>query len=295
MLNQSMTVRVSMGMGATDPAKKLGRFLGALKAGAEAMQLLPNGDSEAIWNEIFGLAGYKGGSRFVKPGGPSQALMAQMQQMQQHLQEAMQAAQKAGAEAQMAKLQAQMANLKAAQADFKAQAIQAKSGIDLAIANTKPGTQAPPPDMKPALDKIQNDVDAKILDYDKKIAILQVQLAEKTAELQLTKAQHGAQMGVLNDNFGLMKQQHGVELQKKDAALQGKDLEAKSKDAQMAGQEVKHAQEKDKAVEKKVAERPDHSLEALQEIKGLIANMAKPKTKTAQKDPKTGAWTVKES
>lgn len=88
MLNQSLTVRVSMGMGATDPQKKLGRFMFALKTYGEAMQIIPDAEPEAIRNEIFGLAGYKGGSRFFKQAQDpkSAALMQQMQQMQQMLQ-----------------------------------------------------------------------------------------------------------------------------------------------------------------------------------------------------------------
>lgn len=302
LLNQSLTVRVSVGQSATDPQKKLARFLGSLRAGAEAMQLLPNANQEAIWNEIMGLAGYKGASRFFEQSGPNQALMQHMQEMQQQLQEAMQKAQQAGTQEQMAKIAAAQANLKAQQATLQAHATQAKSGIDLAIANNKPGTQAPAPDMKPALDKIKNDIDAQILDYDKKIAILQVQLAEKTAELQLTKAQHGVQMQAVQGMSTLTQAQHGVELGKKDIALSQKDAAAqadsKSKDLAMQGQEVKHAKEKDKEVEKKVAERPDHSkqaLDSIEELKGIVAELAKPKTKVATKDPKTGAWTVKES
>lgn len=89
LLNQSLTVRVSMGMGATDPQKKLGRFMFALKTYGEAMQLIPDAEPEAIRNEIFGLAGYKGGQRFFKQAEDpkSAAMMQQMQKMQQALQE----------------------------------------------------------------------------------------------------------------------------------------------------------------------------------------------------------------
>jgi hypothetical protein len=299
LLDQSLTVRVSMGVGATDPAKKLGRFLGALKAGAEAMQMLPNGNSEAIWNEIFGLAGYKGGTRFVGPSGPNQMMQQQMQEMQQQLQEAMQAAQQAGASEQMAKISAAQANLKAAEANFKAQAVQAKSGIDLAIANNKPATQAPAQDMKPAIERLKLEMDEEVLSLKKQLAVRDVQLAEKTAELQLHNAAHSVEKQTMQAKALITEDVHGAQMQRKDLEMSKRDTEAKadstSKDLKLQGQEVKHSKEKDKEVEKKVAERPDHSAETLKELTGLIKEMAKPKTKTASKDPKTGAWIVKES
>jgi hypothetical protein len=295
MLNGSLTVRVSMGMGATDPQKKLGRFMFALKTYGEAMQLIPNANQEAIQNEIFGLAGYKGGAKFFGPSQPNIMLQQQMQEMQQQLQEAMQAAQKAGSESQMAKIAAQMANLKAAEANFKAQAVQAKSGIDLAIANNKPATQAPGQDLAPVIDRIKLERDEEMLKFQQQIAVLNIKLAEKTAELQLHNAQHSVEKTAMQERAGIQQERHGVEMSKRDVALQGKDVESKGKDLAMQGQEVKHAKEKDKEVEKKVAERPDHSAETLKELTGLIKEMAKPKTKTAQKDPKTGAWIVKES
>lgn len=88
MLNQSLTVRVNVGMGATDPQKKLGKFMFALQTYGAAVQT-PGVNPEAVGQEVFGLAGYKGGQRFLKPvQDPQQAQMAQhMQQMQAQLQD----------------------------------------------------------------------------------------------------------------------------------------------------------------------------------------------------------------
>jgi hypothetical protein len=297
MLNQSLTVRVSMGMGATDPSKRLGRFLAALKAYGEAMQLIPDADPEAVRNEVFGLAGYKGGDRFFKQQDDpkSAALMQQMQEMQQALQQAMQEAQKAGNEAQMAKIAAAQANLKTAEANFKVNAIQQKSHIDLAIANNKPAAQAEPVDMKPMLDKLDVAIREKMLAHEEENAILKIENRELKAKLSLESATNAAGVSIIKEQHGIQQERHGIDLQKKDmdlkgkdAALQGKDLDAKHKD-------VQHAKEKDKEVEKKVAEKPDHTADVLNEVKALVKTLAQPKTKTATKDPKTGAWIVKES
>jgi hypothetical protein len=85
MLNQSLTVRVNVGLGATDPDQKLARFMGATQAYATASQV-PGIDAEAVRREVFGLAGYRDGARFFKPDSGQQMLMAQMQAMGQQMQ-----------------------------------------------------------------------------------------------------------------------------------------------------------------------------------------------------------------
>lgn len=89
LLNQQLTVRVNVGVGATDPQSKLGRFMFALKTYAEVMQMMPDAEPEAIRKEVFGLLGYKDGSRFFKAmdDPKSQMLQQQMQEMQQAMQE----------------------------------------------------------------------------------------------------------------------------------------------------------------------------------------------------------------
>jgi hypothetical protein len=89
LLNQSLTVRVNVGVGATNPEAKLGRFMAVLKTYGEAMQMMPDAEPEAIRNEIFGLAGYKGGARFFKQADDPAtiALQQQMQEMQQALEQ----------------------------------------------------------------------------------------------------------------------------------------------------------------------------------------------------------------
>jgi hypothetical protein len=82
-----LDVRVNVGMGATDPQAKMQKFTHALQTYSGAMQAVPDADPAAIRREIFGLAGYKDGSRFFKDeANPANARMQQqMQQMQQAL------------------------------------------------------------------------------------------------------------------------------------------------------------------------------------------------------------------
>jgi hypothetical protein len=77
-LNQELTVTVNVGMGATDPQTKLQKFTHAMQAYAGIMQSMPDVDPDALRKELFGLAGYKDGTRFFKQGDDPKD--AQMQQ-----------------------------------------------------------------------------------------------------------------------------------------------------------------------------------------------------------------------
>lgn len=84
-----MSVTVNVGMGATDPHTKLAKFTHAAQTYAGIMSTIPDADPEAVRKEVFGLAGYRDGSRFFKQGeNPANAqMMQQMQEMQRALQE----------------------------------------------------------------------------------------------------------------------------------------------------------------------------------------------------------------
>lgn len=81
-----LTVAVNVGMGATDPKSKLAKFTFALQTYAQTMGAIPDADPEAVRREVFGLAGYKDGSRFFKK--QDDPAIAQMQQQMQQLQQA---------------------------------------------------------------------------------------------------------------------------------------------------------------------------------------------------------------
>lgn len=84
-----MTVSVNVGMGATDPHKKMGKFTFAMQTYSQVMQSLPDADPEAVRREVFGLAGYKDGSRFFKKedNPVNQQLKMQLDEAQKALQE----------------------------------------------------------------------------------------------------------------------------------------------------------------------------------------------------------------
>jgi hypothetical protein len=75
----------------------------ALEAYGKAMTMLPDANPEAVRREVFGLLGYKDGSRFFSNGPPPAVaqMQQQMQQMQQEMQKVMQ---------ELAKAQLQLAD-----------------------------------------------------------------------------------------------------------------------------------------------------------------------------------------
>ena len=86
LLLQDLTLTVNVGMGATDPNQKLGRFMGALNGyGSIAALNRPEIDLAEVGKEIFGLAGYKDGRRFLNTEIDPRA-QAMMQEMDMQMQ-----------------------------------------------------------------------------------------------------------------------------------------------------------------------------------------------------------------
>lgn len=88
LLEQELTLSVSVGMGATDPNMKLQKFMAGMGAFIGFMEKkVPGINMQAVGAEIFGHLGYQDGSRFFTNDNP------QVVQLQQQLQEAQQAIQ----------------------------------------------------------------------------------------------------------------------------------------------------------------------------------------------------------
>lgn len=92
LLNKELTLTVNVGMGATDPQQKLGKFIAAMKSYAEIAQMnLPGVDMAEIGKEIFGLAGYRDGRRFLGNDDKEAVVKEIMGQADQMIQQAQQA------------------------------------------------------------------------------------------------------------------------------------------------------------------------------------------------------------
>lgn len=141
LLDQELTTRVNVGMNATDPQSKLQKFMGALQAYANVMQMTPDADGEAIRSELFGLAGYRDGARFFQgkdgPRIPPQ-VKQQLEQMQQQIQAMQDALNDAGMDVE--KLELENEKLQADRTIQKAKAAsemaKASAGMDLTQAQT---------------------------------------------------------------------------------------------------------------------------------------------------------------
>jgi hypothetical protein len=88
LLNQSLTIEVNVGTGATDPLMKLNQFLTALeKLTVILKDPPPNLNIEEVQKEIFGRLGHKDGERFfIRPDEMSQKEMELVQAIQQQQQ-----------------------------------------------------------------------------------------------------------------------------------------------------------------------------------------------------------------
>lgn len=84
LLEKELTLTVNVGMGATDPAAKLNKFIAGITAyTAIVSRPTPGLNVEEVGKEIFGHLGYADGSRFTTNDNP------QVLQLQQQLQQAM--------------------------------------------------------------------------------------------------------------------------------------------------------------------------------------------------------------
>ena len=90
LLEKELTLTVNVGMGATDPAAKLNKFIAGITAYSAIMSRpVPGLNVQEVGKEIFGHLGYADGSRFTTQDNPQvlqlqqqlQAAMAQIQQL----------------------------------------------------------------------------------------------------------------------------------------------------------------------------------------------------------------------
>lgn len=81
-LEKRMSVNVNLGMGATDPTTKQQRLQGALGMCAQlAAKPIPGMDLKEVFKELFALAGYRDGQRFLQDGqDPEKVRLTQMVQ-----------------------------------------------------------------------------------------------------------------------------------------------------------------------------------------------------------------------
>jgi hypothetical protein len=87
LLENQVTLRVNIGLGAGDPQQRLAKFNSAVQVALPLLEKDPDFvsgkkqiNSEAVMEEVFGAAGYRdGGSRFIKEGSPQPNQMMQPQ------------------------------------------------------------------------------------------------------------------------------------------------------------------------------------------------------------------------
>ena len=90
MLKRQLTTKVNVGIGATDPERRLNRFVTAAKTVGELLgeQIMTKINIEEVIKEVFGAVGYRDGKRFFNFGKQDplvEMLMKKLQEMQQEM------------------------------------------------------------------------------------------------------------------------------------------------------------------------------------------------------------------
>ncbi len=85
LLRQDLTVRVNVGIGATDPERRLNKILVATKTVVDLLgpQIAPHMQIEEIVKEIYGAVGYRDGSRFFKFNDQDPMVLMLLKQIEQ--------------------------------------------------------------------------------------------------------------------------------------------------------------------------------------------------------------------
>lgn len=164
MLNQELTVRVNVGMGATDPQTKLQKFTYAMQNYAGIMSSMPDVDPVALRKEIFGLAGYKDGTRFFKEQKGPDPKLEQAQQMIQQLQEHIEKITKSKEMEQQFQAQIEMVKLEIEQQNNNAELSQ-KSESDFLRAQLQAlelNHQKVEAELRAATEKYKADLEAQV-------------------------------------------------------------------------------------------------------------------------------------
>jgi hypothetical protein len=186
LLNQELTLTVNVGMGATDPALKLGKFLGAVKAYGEVSALNPpNMDMAEIGKEIFGLAGYRDGRRFMVEEEENAQIAQVMQQAQAMVQQAQQ--ELAQRSAELDKQEQSLAGLKSS---IEQEAVKLDADKTVLKANEQL-----------ALSKIKSAEQSMMMELQKVTSQLESDIAEVTRQMSGLEVAEGASIDALAELF----------------------------------------------------------------------------------------------
>lgn len=188
MLMSPSSVRVNVGMGATDPLTKQQKFTNAMAAYSGIMSNVPDADAETVRREVFGLVGYKDGARFFKDGqqNPEVAqLQQQVQALTQQLQQAMGELENKQMErdAKLAETQYKTMELGTREKEAQAEIIRAE------IEASKPPEQNLDAEIA-RLEAAEADLvsQGQVLALQKQVALLQIKLGQQQAVAAVNQA-----------------------------------------------------------------------------------------------------------
>jgi hypothetical protein len=307
LLNQELTIRVNVGMNATDPMLKMQKFLAGTNAYAQvAANAPPNMNVQEVGKEIFGMIGYKDGSRFLEDVDPrlmqAQEAIKKLQMLIEELQAQLEdkaedkqlEAAKLQIDAQKAQAEVQLKQAQAMQIAAEGQGdggmemqkkwaeVELKAQQQLAMIEMKRQELAAKQELEQQ--KAIADIALKAQELDAKIA-LQAQEIDAKVELEHRKMRADLEIDAetATAKMDVIKRQSEAKIatQKKEAEAKRVEQEAKDKE-QKAKDDEKKKEAAEKEAEKKTAKATTDALvtaiKALTEqVKAMKEEIGKPR------------------
>jgi hypothetical protein len=275
LLNQELTIRVNVGMNATDPMMRMQKFMASVGAYAQiAATAPPNLNVPEVGKEIFGMAGYRDGARFLSDVDPR---LQQAQQAIQKLQQLIEALQvqledkDQDRQLEMAKLQleAQKAQIEAEKAKADSQLKQAQAMKAMAEAQGDGGAEA---------QQKWAEVEMKA---QERLAMLELKEREVMATIELEREKAYAQLEIERDKAIAQAEIRSREAESK-AEVQSRAVQDKSAiDREKVTAEITLKQEQSKAESKQTDKQMQKILDQFADV---VEQLAKPKQITLEKD-----------
>jgi hypothetical protein len=272
LLKQELTVRVNVGMGATNPQMKLKNFLTATQAIGQLFGPAASmgGNFEECVKEVFGLCGYKDGARFFMPGfdvHQAQQQMAQGKQKGNPQQEHQQMMMDQQAEQQRQQMESRM----------RMAELQQQYALEMKKLETQSALKDKDMQLKVWLkmQEIQMQIDAEKQKQTQQIAheTNMASQAKPAATIQFNAEDH---LNDLANNIQGMAGQHGQMLNNLHGALKPIGGALSGIAQMMHGQHQQHLST------------THHLAQSNESIAAALRELAKPKKRRAIRDPKTG-------
>jgi hypothetical protein len=290
LLTQDMTIRVNVGMNATDPIQRQQKFMACVGAYAQiAATAPPNLNVPEVGKELFGMAGYRDGSRFLSDVDPR---LQQAQQAIQKLQQLIEGLQvqledkDQDRQLEMAKLQLE-AQTSAAELELEREKVAAGAQLQQAQAMKAMAESQGDGGMEAQQKWAEVEMKAQ-----ERLAMLQLKEREVMAQIELEREKAYAQLEIERDKAMAQTELKSREAES-NAQLRSREVESNAKlksrevesnteiNRQKVDAEITLKAEQSKSEDKSTDKQMQKILDQFAEV---VEKLGKPKEITLKKD-----------